>query len=74
MDFDIRTGPTLWGRTPGTLDIKPGAAYKIFFYPGQVSPTEIVCRDDGTVDCGPGYTAVTEGGQIIGFNRQAACS
>ena len=74
MDVDLRNIPSgAFSNIPaGGFDVAPGARWRLLFSIGQHNPTDITVSEDGTVDCGPDWDAVTGGGKIIGFNRKAA--
>ena len=70
MDVDLRNLPAAFNNIPaGGIDLSPRARYRICFNFGD-GPTDVNVREDGTVDCGPDWDAVTLGGKIIGFNRK----
>ena len=73
MDVDLRNFPSgSFSNIPdGGFDLIPGARWRLLFSIGQHNPTEVTVGDDGLVDCGPDWEAVTEGSKIIGFNRKA---
>jgi hypothetical protein len=77
MDVDLRNLPSGFSNVPeGGYDLRPGARYRFIFKLGWPVPRDgqfdAAVGDDGTVDCGPHWEAVTEGAKIIGFNRRAA--
>ena len=70
MDVDLRNLPAAFNNIPaGGIDLSPRARYRICFN-FRGGPTDVNVREDLTVDCGPDWDAVTEGGKIIGFNRK----
>jgi hypothetical protein len=72
MDIDLRNPPKFSNIPEGGLDLAPYAIYQAFFAPEYLTMVKITVGADLTVDCGPHWEAVTEGGKIIGFNRAVA--